>query len=649
MPAHTAAMPPTEPWINGAVRASLGAAVLASAIGATESAMLLFGGAARYPDHGVGLVVCALAGYALLGAALAALCLPFARLMWRPAAHLAALPSLCAALGSALAVAAFALTNQVSGAMLVPAALGATLVCLVLRELLAWTPKLTSVRVWLGLLSVALAANAIGVLAFTGSASRASSGQEPRANVLLITLDTLRADHLGCYGADDARTPNIDALAEQSIVFDDATSQANTTGPSHTTMLTGLIPLEHGARQNGVRISDRVRTLPEMLSEEGYSTGAVVSGFTLKNRACGLAPRFDRYDDELIAWTWMPEVCARLRLVKFAIRTAPRRGARILRSDRPADETVDAALAWLGRRADEPWFLWVHCYDPHAPYEPPPPFDRMHDPEYAGDPYVDWYRMGTDARRALVDDPRELAHMRAMYKGEISFVDREVGRLLSWLESAGEDENTLVVLTSDHGEGLGEHGYYFDHGTYLYDTELRVPLIVRLPASLREPQSLAVFPMRLQGQMRLVDLTPTVLEMLGLETPPGMFGASSFSNGWGAVESRPSLAVADAQGDLSGYDLERHKLSVRMNGYKLIWTSEYWLDTTRVPEAFEFYELGTDPLELTNAAHTDPPAGSFEARMREELEAFLSMGAASGGELEVSPELRERLRELGYL
>jgi len=203
-------------------------------------------------------------------------------------------------------------------------------------------------------------------------------------------------------------------------------------------------------------------------------------------------------------------------------------------------------------------------------------------------------------------------------------------------------------VTSDHGEGLGEHDYYFDHGTYLYDTELRVPLIVRPPASMREPQSLAVFPIRMQGQMRLVDLTPTVLEMLELEAPPGMFGAISFATS-GGVQSRPSLAVADVQGDLSGYDLERHKLSLRMNGHKLIWTSEYWLDTTRVPAAFELYELGTDPLELTNVARGDPPAGSLEASMRAQLEAFLSMGAASSGKTELSQELRERLRELGYL
>jgi arylsulfatase A-like enzyme len=386
-----------------------------------------------------------------------------------------------------------------------------------------------------------------------------------------------------------------------------------------------------------------------MLSEAGYATGAVVSGFTLKNRACGLAPRFDRYDDELIAWTWMPEVCARLRLVKLAIEIASRRGLRILRPDRPADETVDAALAWLEQRGDEPWFLWVHCYDPHAPYEPPADFAYMHDPEFASYRFEDWYRLSTAARRALVDDPARLANMRAMYKGEISFVDHEVGRLLAWLDSAGEDENTLIVLTSDHGEGLGEHGYYFDHGTYLYDTELRVPLIVRPPPSQRDPQSWAVFPQRLQGQMRLVDLTPTVLEMLDLETPPGMFGANSFRMGFDGIESRPSLAVADVQGDLSGYDLERHKLSLRMNGYKLIWTSEYWLDTTRVPAAFELYELGSDPLELTNVARKGPPEGSLEASMRAQLETFLSMGAAADGKTELAPEMRERLRELGYL
>lgn len=464
---------------------------------------------------------------------------------------------------------------------------------------------------------------------------------DPTLNVLLISIDTLRPDHLGCYGAQDARTPVIDALAAEGVLFEDATSQANTTGPSHTTILTGLVPAEHGATKNGIRIAHDVATLPEFLSKRGYATGACVSGFTLKDQACGLAPRFDRYDDELIGWTWMPEVCARLRLVRLAVRFATARGQRVMRPDRPSEETVDAAIAWLSERdGEQPWFLWTHHYDPHVPYEPPAPFDRMHEGSGEG-AMPNWYLLSTRQRRELIEDPARVAAMRALYKGEISYTDAQLGRLFDALRDMGAYENTVIVLTADHGETLGEHANWFDHSTFLYETDLAVPLILRLPGGASGE--------RVAQQVRLLDLTPTVLDALGVEVDARMTGRSLLPLIASAVDDPlPSIAAGNVEGDLSGYERDGRTLSLRSEGHKLIWTSESWLDSTRVPERYEFYDLRNDPDELHDLWVPDPDPDSLLGTMSVSLEAFRKLSVDTRTR-DLDPETEAALRALGYL
>ncbi len=623
-----------------------------AALGAAECGKLLVQGVPRYADQALRMVGCGVLAYALLGLLLGSFAGALSWLLWRRPTFKAAGASTCAGFGTLLGLAMFVLLPQLGAASVLPAVLLGSLFALCLREFLAWLPLLANPKPWIALGTIALLAGAVtfGVRGGSTAGARTTAAvSQPRPNVLLVTIDTLRRDHLGCYGASDAKTPTIDALANESVQFLDATSQANTTGPSHATMLTGLYPSENGALSNAVPIANGVRTLPEMLSEQGFSTAACVSGFTLVQSATGLAPRFEYYDDKLLAWRWLPEAALRLRLFAALVQVANRSGARPLRADRPANETIDSALGWLDSRDPKrPFFLWAHLFDPHCPYNPPAPYDRLHDG--VGEPVAtrDWYKLTTAERRELIGDPREVEHMRALYKGEISFVDHELARLFDRLRAQGQFDNTLVILAADHGEGLGEHGYWFDHGTYLYDSELSVPLLIHFPAGKDAGLKVA-------QQVRLLDITPTVLEVLGIETPKNLSGVSLLGELKQTQPTyRPSFAQGEVAGDLSGYELGGRKLSLRSHGRKLVWTSDWWLDSVRAPEAWELYDLARDPLEQSDIFEdakrlpADGADGQSFQGMRASLETWRGITAEGAKRAQLTPEVRAQLQLLGY-
>ncbi len=623
-----------------------------TALGAAECGKLLVQGVPRYADQALRMVGCGVLAYALLGVLIGSFAGALSWLLWRRPMFKAAGASTCAGFGTLLGLAMFVLLPQLGAASVLPAVLLCSLLALCLREFLAWVPWLANPKPWIALGTFALLAGAVtfGVRGGSTAGARTTAAvSRPRPNVLLVTIDTLRRDHLGCYGASDAKTPTIDALANESVHFLDATSQANTTGPSHATMLTGLYPSENGALSNAVPIANGVRTLPEMLSEQGFSTAACVSGFTLVHSATGLAPRFEYYDDKLLAWRWLPEAALRLRLFAALVQVANRSGERPLRADRPANETIDSALGWLDSRDPKrPFFLWAHLFDPHCPYNPPAPYDRLHDG--VGEPVAtrDWYKLTTAERRELIADPREVEHMRALYKGEISFVDHELSRLLDRLRAQGIFDNTLVILAADHGEGLGEHGYWFDHGTYLYDSELSVPLLIHFPAA-RDAG------LKVAQQVRLLDITPTVLEVLGIETPKNLSGVSLLGELKQAQPTyRPSFAQGEVAGDLSGYELGGRKLSLRSHGRKLVWTSDWWLDSVRAPEAWELYDLARDPLEQSDIFEdakrlpADGADGQSFQGMRASLETWRGITAEGATRTPLTPEVRAQLQLLGY-
>ena len=281
-------------------------------------------------------------------------------------------------------------------------------------------------------------------------------------NVLLITIDTLRADALSSYGGLAATaTPNLDRLARAGVRFEHAHAHAVVTLPSHASIMSGVYPFEHGIRDNtGYRLAAETQTIASALNAAGLATGAFIGAFPLDSRF-GLDAGFDAYDDRLGG-------------------SAESTDFRI--AERPAEAVVASALGWLQARQG-PWFAWVHVFDPHAVYAPPPPFDR----QYPG----------------------------SSYHGEVAYTDRVLGPLLDAARDLS-DRPTLVIVTSDHGEGLGDHGE-LTHGVFAYESTLRVPLIVaQLSPALAVPE----VPVVSIVPARHVDIFPTVLDALGLPPRP---------------------------------------------------------------------------------------------------------------------------------
>src|SRR5207302_715243 len=278
-----------------------------------------------------------------------------------------------------------------------------------------------------------------------------------KPNVILITIDTVRADHVGCYGATGIQTPTLDALARDGIVFERAISQVPLTWPSHAAILTGTYPFQNGVQDfTGQPLDPKFRTVAEAFKRSGYATAAVVSAFVL-DRGWGLARGFDFYDDAFSAETFQQKD--------------------IGLGDRKAGESVTHALSWLKKTPRRPFFLWLHLYDPHSPYDPP-------------EPYRSEYR----------------SHL---YDGEIAYADHELGNLMSWLKQNRLYDSALIVALSDHGESLGEHGED-EHGFFVYNATVHVPLIVKPPVGS------GIAAGRHSEPVETTSVSPTLLQLAGV-------------------------------------------------------------------------------------------------------------------------------------
>ncbi|TRZ89051.1 tetratricopeptide repeat protein, partial [bacterium] len=397
----------------------------------------------------------------------------------------------------------------------------------------------------------------------------------PSYNILMITLDTTRADHLGCYGYKPAKTPNLDRLAREGIRFARAYCPAPLTLPSHASIMTGLYPVTHGVRNNGHELPSGIRTLSEILKGRGYSTAAFVSSFSVDSRF-GLDRGFDVYDD-----TFRSES-------PFKTQNAERR----------AEETFAVFSRWLENNGKNRFFGWVHYFDPHLPYDPPAPYKE----EFDGNPY----------------------------DGEIAYMDRYVGAVLEGLKEQGVLERTIIVIAGDHGEGLGDK-VETGHGIFLYEETLRVPLILYNPA---------VFPRSqvIESQVRLIDIAPTILDILGLKNEAaGMTGQS---------------LVACLRGK-SGKDLDS-LVETCYPRENFGWSELVGLVSGRwkyiqSPRP-ELYDVKNDPGEREDLSVSS--AGKA-VEMKKKLEQELlgsSAGSKSAGEpTGVRPEDQERLRSLGYV
>jgi len=393
-------------------------------------------------------------------------------------------------------------------------------------------------------------------------------------NVVLISMDTTRADHVGCYGYEYVRTPALDRLAAEGVRCATAITPSPSTLPAHCSLHTGLDPHHHGARANGTfRLEEDVTTLAERLRDSGYKTGAVVSAFVLDSRF-GLSQGFDSYDDDL----------------SKGIKYSPH-----MFRERPAELTNEHAIAWLRENAGEKFFLWIHYFDPHAVYLPPEPYRT----EYAGH----------------------------LYDGEIAYVDTNIGAFMSELHNLGIADKTLTVVTSDHGEGLGDHGEQ-THSLLLYDSTLHVPLIFHSPPHL--PGGHVI-----EREVSLIDVMPTVLALLGEPVPDGVDGLD-LCKGIPAG-SRSAYIETIATMTLHGW---APLLGVREDLYKYVFAP------TR-----ELYDLVNDPGELLNI-HDDrrDTAVELDARLAEMLgdDPFLATRGIAPN-LTPDDESRRHLAALGYV
>lgn len=410
-----------------------------------------------------------------------------------------------------------------------------------------------------------------------------TSGAARGFNVLVITLDTTRADRLGCYGHAGAQTPHLDGLAAEGIRFADAVTVAPITLPAHATIFTGLDPPQHGVRDNGeFELSAAHTTLAEMLEALGYETAAFVSAFVLDARF-GLNQGFEQYDDQVTPLS-ATDASAFVNPIY----------------ERPADRVTDAAMDWLRtRKAGRPFFCWVHYFDPHSPYSPPAAFAAR---------FAD-----------------------RLYDGEIAFMDSQIGRLVSALQSSGVWDRTLTIVVGDHGESLGEHGES-THAKLIYESTMRVPLLIACPALVQGPHVVS------DVVVSVADVVPTVLDLLGIAVSDALDGRSLLAarTDRDRIVYQETLAPYFDNGWSALFGLRRHQ------------------DKYIAAPGPEYYNLQADPRETTNLFRRATGAARASRdhladRLATMLASAPSVEAIAKAAVTPDAETLRRLESLGYV
>jgi len=418
-------------------------------------------------------------------------------------------------------------------------------------------------------------------------------------SVFIIAVDTLRADHLGCYGYPRNTSPNIDELALDSILFSRCYTPSPLTTPAFASVLTSLPPYKHGAKRNGLSIFDRIDTLPQFLREQGYSTGAFVSNWTLKKDLTHLDRGFDTYEEIFTKKRWFG----------------------LINPEGEAPDISLEAIKWLFENKDREIFLFVHYTEPHDPYVYHKDFDEGYDDF---DPA--FYPLGSSQKRIK------------KYDTEIGFVDHHIGELLGKIKEYGLYEDSLIIFLSDHGESFGEHDYY-GHGRRLYNSGLHVPLIVKLPGAQQKNTEISRI-------VSLLDVAPTILSLAGLSVPEDMEGIDLFDE-----ENQDRVLYFEGYRGAVHYGRDQtFRLKVEPNRYgllkddiKLIFDKEY-----------EAYDLVRDRFELTNIyknpekKFTDMTA-LLEAFIKD-IQDFIEFSKKYHRQrTNLTEEELERLKALGYI
>jgi arylsulfatase A-like enzyme len=409
------------------------------------------------------------------------------------------------------------------------------------------------------LLLIILFCNGIGYHISNATIVKRDGGRGKRKNVILISLDTLRADHLGCYGYNRNTTPFLDTFAKKGILFENCISTASWTLPAHVSLLTALYSSSHSVIDDGLgsippmlqsSIPPEIKTLPEILQDKGFETRAITSHLYVSDRF-GFERGFNTFH---------------------------------YKQGQSAEEVTQKALSWLDILSDRPFFLFLHYFDCHDPYASPPPYRNMFDPDYEGD--IDG-SLKTILKYATSKITKsDLNHLIALYDGEIRYVDDFLRRFIERIEKAGLLENTMIIITSDHGEEFKDHGSLY-HGHTLFDELIRVPLLLFLPGDI------PIYQRRIKSQVSLVDIMPTILDFLELDIPQGIEGETLIPYLKNVI-SKPRLAYSET----SRY--KAFQACVRTEEYKNI-----------ISDGFNghkkaLYNLISDPGEKVNMADSSP-------------------------------------------
>jgi arylsulfatase A-like enzyme len=432
-------------------------------------------------------------------------------------------------------------------------------------------------------------------------------------NVLLLTIDTLRADHLGIYGYRRNTSPRMDAFARSGVVFDQAYTYWPKTRASMIMMFTGRRPSQNGYSKTHPVLLEFNQTIASTLKQAGYRTAALVDNANVAAQY-GYAKGFDSYRE-----TWQ-EVAS-------------------LKSEMDRTRAIsEGALEFLrGASKDRPFLLWLHYVNPHAPYTPPPPYDTAFlDDTLAGSArlrVVKGYKGGVHENLAVPGQDR-LGYYVAQYDGEIAAVDQEVGRVIDALGATGHAANTIVILTSDHGESLGEHDYYFDHGEDLFEPSLRIPLVIVAPGG--KPGS------RSNAFASTLDVFPTILDAVKLSYPPDLAGHSLYPAVMG--QPPPPRERLFAQNDMN-------LRATFDGGFKLVSVP------VRENEQLLLFDRRADPGETRNVRRQRPDDFRIQRReldlyferMEKEWVHIRRLLEGAPGEGRMTPEACEQLKALGYV
>jgi arylsulfatase A-like enzyme len=420
----------------------------------------------------------------------------------------------------------------------------------------------------------------------------------PVRYVVLISIDTLRHDYVGAYGAKNVRTPVMDQIASEGALFREAIASVPLTGPSHASMLTGQPPLMHGVHLNGQPLSPKVSTIATHLRDAGFQTAGFVSGFPMKAVLSGLDQGFQLYEDRFVFTDSFNETF----FGRWAdnIPVLPRGLLRL------ANEVTDSALEWLNKRNDSTFFLFLHYYDPHFPY-------------------------GTKARTRYTRNalygtakPEDLENQKRLYASEVETVDKQIGRVVELLKKKKIYDETLLIITADHGESLGEHDYYYDHEYYVYEPLVRVPLLVRHPTLL--PSGTVV-----EQQVAVLDIGKTILEAVGLRPMK--------TTGYNLIH----VANHSVQGydrSILAHNFHHKRNAIRTQGWKLILTGR---------DSVELYDLSKDPAENDNLFLQNQ---SKATELQNKLTGMLQFGDlqdVNWNKENLSAEQIENLKSLGYV